>query len=68
MATGRKPDFKKKKKKQEDHHVLYRQVRSSRRGRSAESYSIYQARPRQGNPVPDTDVDATMLYIAGTLL
>ena len=47
--------------RQEGHHVLYRQFRSSHRGHSAESLSIKQAGPAKGNPVPDEEVEETVV-------
>ena len=41
-----KPDTQ---KKQGDHHALYQQYRSSHRAHSANGYTIFQARPRQGS-------------------
>ena len=48
---GRNPTLTKGK---EDNHALYRQFRFSRRSHSAKSYSICQARARQGKPLRQT--------------
>ena len=56
-ATRRNPHTD---ERQEDHHVLYRQCRSSRRGYSAEGYSISQHDPARGT-LSGTVVEETML-------
>ena len=60
LVTRRKPDTN---NGQEDHNVLYRQFRPSSRRHSSEGCSILQARPRQGKPVPDDEMEEALLTL-----